>query len=295
MPTIRTLKKEDWFHADGFPISVERRDPQKPFGLHTHEFSEIVIVTGGQGLHVTGKESWTLSTGDVFVISGSRPHDYNNLNQLSLINILFDPEKLRLDLVDLASLPGYHALFTLEPAWRKRHQFKSRLRLAPKDLARVVARVDELEQELKSREPGFGFLATATFMQLAGFLSRCYGQSQNPDSRALLRIAETITHLEINLVKPINLEELASIARMSRRSFLRAFQAAVGNSPIAYLIELRINRAATMLRQSDRSVTDIAFDVGFEDSNYFTRQFRKTIGVSPRIYRQQYAVRNLGA
>lgn len=287
---IRTLKKRDWFHADGFPIEVQRRDPQEPFGLHTHEFSEIVIVTGGQGLHVIGKESWTLSAGDVFVMSGSRPHDYQNLNQLSLINILFDPEKLRLDLADLNSLPGYHALFTLEPAWRKRHQFKSRLRLPPKDLARVIAKVDELEQELRSRETGFGFLATATFMQIVGFLSRCYGQSKNADSRALLRIAETITHLEVNLAKPINLDELASIARMSRRSFLRAFQAAVGESPIAYLIQLRVNRAATLLRQNQKSVTDIAFDVGFTDSNYFTRQFRKQIGVSPRIYRQQFAV-----
>ena len=51
---IRTLRKEDWFHSDGFPIVVARRDPQEPFGLHAHEFSEIVIITGGTGLHVTG-------------------------------------------------------------------------------------------------------------------------------------------------------------------------------------------------------------------------------------------------
>ena len=63
----------------------------------------------------------------------------------------------------------------------------------------------------------------------------------------------------------------------------------MGNSPIAYLIQLRINRAADMLRQGDRSITDIAFDVGFSDSNYFMREFRKVIGISPRIYRRQHA------
>jgi len=286
---IRVLKKKDWFHADGFPIAVERRDPQEPFGLHGHEFSEIVFVTGGQGLHVTGKESWPLTAGDVFVISGKRPHDYQNLNQLRLINILFDPEKLRLDLKDLTSLAGYHALFTLEPAWRKRHQFESRLRLSAKDLAVVSGYVDELDKELKERTAGFSFLATATFMRIVGFLSRCYGQSKHPDSRALLRIAETITHLEVNLEKPVNLDELASIARMSKRSFLRAFQAATGESPIAYLIQLRVNRAAALLRQDDFTITEIAFRVGFSDSNYFTRQFRQTIGVAPREYRRQFA------
>jgi hypothetical protein len=42
----RILKSADWFHADGFPIAVERREPQEPFLPHRHEFSEIVIVTG---------------------------------------------------------------------------------------------------------------------------------------------------------------------------------------------------------------------------------------------------------
>jgi transcriptional regulator GlxA family with amidase domain len=77
---------------------------------------------------------------------------------------------------------------------------------------------------------------------------------------------------------------------MSARGFIRAFRAAMGSPPIAYLIQLRVNRAADMLRRSAQSITDIAFTVGFSDSNYFTRQFRKIVGVSPRVYRQQHAL-----
>jgi AraC-like DNA-binding protein len=286
---IRTLRKEDWFHPDGFPIVVARRDPQEPFGLHAHEFSEIVIITGGTGLHVTGSESWPLAAGDVFVIGGSRPHDYRDIQGLRLINVLFDPSDLRMELRDLPSLPGFHALFTLEPAWRQRHRFKSRLHLAPKDLGIVVGIVDQLDEELQARGPGFAFLATALYSQLIGYLARCYSRSRNPDSRALLRLAEAISYLETHFEDPIDLDELASIAHMSKRSFIRAFRAAMGSSPIAYLIQLRINRAADLLRRGDRSITDIAFDVGFSEGNYFTRQFRKLVGVSPRIYRRQHA------
>jgi AraC family L-rhamnose operon transcriptional activator RhaR/AraC family L-rhamnose operon regulatory protein RhaS len=286
---IRTLRKEDWFHPDGFPIVVTRREPQEPFGLHAHEFSEIVIITGGTGLHVTGRETWPLAAGDVFVIGGARPHDYKDMEGLRLINILFDPTELRIDLSDLPSLAGYHALFTLEPAWRQRHQFKSRLHLAPKDLGHVIGIVDQLDEELSVRDPGFRFLATALYMQLIGYLARCYTRSRNPDSRALLRLAEAISYLETYFAEPIDLDELASTAHMSKRSFIRAFRAAMGSAPINYLIQLRINRAADMLRRDDRSVTDIAFRVGFSDGNYFTRQFRKVIGVTPRVYRQQHA------
>jgi AraC family L-rhamnose operon transcriptional activator RhaR/AraC family L-rhamnose operon regulatory protein RhaS len=287
---IRTLRKEDWFHPDGFPIVVARRDPQEPFGVHTHEFSEIVIITGGTGLHVTGRDSWLLSAGDVFVIGGSRPHDYQDMNGLRLINILFDPADLRMDLLDLPTLPGYHALLTLEPAWRRRHQFRSRLRLAPKDLGLVIGLVDRLEEELADRRPGFRFLATALFMELIGYLSRCYGRSKDPDSRALLRIAEAISYLETHFEDPIGLDELARIAHQSRRNFIRAFRAAMGSSPIAYLIQLRVNRASDLLRHSDQSITEIAFRVGFSESNYFTRQFHKILGVTPRTYRQQHAL-----
>lgn len=283
----RLLKTPDWFHRDGFPIAVERRDPQEPFGLHAHEFSELVIIVSGSGWHVTGRESWPLTAGDVFVISGQRPHNYRQMDQLCLVNIMFQPARMHLELADLPGLAGYHALFALEPAWRQRHRFSSRLRLTPQELGKVLGHVDQLDEELKLRGPAFGFLATAAFMQIIGYLSRCYSQSRHPDSRALLRIAEAITHLETRYAEPINLDELARIARMSKRSFIRAFRAAMGSSPIAYLLQLRVNRAATQLRRNGDPITDIAFRVGFGDSNYFTRQFRKLIGVSPRTYRQR--------
>lgn len=285
---LRTLKSSEWFSADGFPIAVERREPQAAFPPHKHEFSEIVLITGGEGLHVVGRQSWPLAAGDVFVIGGPRGHAYRDLKQLRLINILYLPEKLQFNTGDLKLLPGYHALFSLEPAWRRRHAFNSRLRLSPREMAPVVALVDQMEAELKARAPGFGFLATALFMQIVGSLSRSYERARNADSRHLLQIAKAIAHLESRTNSSINLDELAAIAGMSKRSLVRAFHEATGVPPIAYLIQLRINHAAARLRASADSITDIAFQVGFTDSNYFTRQFTKQTGMSPRQYRQIY-------
>jgi len=286
---LRTLKASEWFPSDGFPIAIERREPQPEFPAHKHEFSEIVLITGGECLHVVGRESWPLSAGDVFVIGGTQGHVYRDLKQLRLINILFQPEKLQLGLGDLQRLPGYHALFSLEPAWRRRHDFKSRLRLKPREMAAVIALVDQMDAELRERDAGFGFLTTALFMQIVVYLSRCYEQARDADSRHLLQIAKAITHLESSADSTVNLDQLASIAGMSKRSLVRAFHEATGVPPIAYLIQLRVHRAAALLRSSDESITDIAFRVGFADSNYFTRQFTKQYSVSPRRYRLMYA------
>jgi AraC family L-rhamnose operon transcriptional activator RhaR/AraC family L-rhamnose operon regulatory protein RhaS len=286
----RVLKIDEWFHPDGFPISIERREPQEAFEAHAHEFAELVIVTGGKGRHVTGQDAWDLTAGDVFVIAGPREHEYRDLRDLRLVNILYQPSQLKMRLLDLPSVAGYHALFTLEPTRRARQPGKGRLRLNGRELAQITELVDRLEGELKAREPGFGFMATASFMQIIGLLSRCYGRSPSPDGKALLRIGEALSHLERNIHREVNLEELASIAHMSRRSFLRVFQSATGTSPLAWVIEQRINRACNLLRHTDRRVTEVAFDVGFNDSNYFTRQFRKVTGLSPRDYRLRNGV-----
>lgn len=283
----RVLRIDEWFHPDGFPISIERREPQEDFEPHAHEFAELVIVMGGKGLHVTGNDSWELTAGDVFVIAGPREHEYRDLRELRLVNILYQPKQLKMRLLDLPSVAGYHALFTLEPHRRLRPPARERLRLNGRELAQITEIVDRLEGELKTREPGFGFMATASFMQIIGLLSRWYGRSPSPDGKALLRIGEALSHLERNISNDVNLEELASIAHMSRRSFLRVFQSATGTSPLAWLTGRRINHACSLLRHTDKQITEIAFEVGFNDSNYFTRQFRKTTGLSPRDYRMR--------
>jgi AraC-like DNA-binding protein len=284
---VRLLKNREWFADDDFPVRVERREPQMEFPPHKHEFSEIVLVTGGSGLHVVGDESIPLSAGDVFVIGGPQVHTYRNLKDLRLINVLFRPERLRLELADLVLLPGYHTLFALNTTWRRR-PFTSRLRLSLRELEALLVLVDEMETELRERRPGYGFLVTALFMQMVGRISRRYGASQQADAGHLRRLAQTITQMESSAHESFKLEDLARRAQMSQRSFVRAFRAATGLSPIAYLIQLRINRAARLLRSGTERVTEIAFRVGFADSNYFARQFRQLTGVSPRAYRQRH-------
>jgi transcriptional regulator GlxA family with amidase domain len=148
-----------------------------------------------------------------------------------------------------------------------------------------------LDEELDKRGSGFKFMATAVFMQMVGYLSRCYAQAKHPDPRALARIGPVIDYLEVNCQEPLNLDGLARIAHMSKRHFVRSFQAAMRISPIAYRVHLRVTRAAALLRRTELSVTEVAYQVGFDDSNYFARQFHKVLGLTPSQYRRQQQAR----
>lgn len=275
----------EFFRDPALPLAVHRRVEQRPKALHTHAFSEMVLVQGGAATHITEKDEHPICKGDIFIIQGELAHGYRDSNHLSIINIMFDPSRMHLPNADLHSMPGYHALFTLEPQYRRRHRFASRLKLKEGQLSRAAALAGQLEMEAQNMKAGYIFTSTALFMQLIAFLARCYDGEQTPESQTLLRIGAAIGYLEDHHREAICIKQLTQIAGMSESSLLRAFKQATGCTPIEYLSRLRIRHGCELLRHTDLNITEIAFETGFNDSNYFTRTFKKQNGVTPSAYR----------
>jgi len=254
-----------------------------------HEFSEIVVVLGGSGIHYTEGEEYPIHAGDVFVLSGTRTHGYRDCHNLHLVNLLYKPSPQMMSEHDLRTIAGYHVLFSLEPAYRKRHNFSSRLTLSTESLASVEQKIERIEDEMEHRADGYVFMVVAHFMQLVGFLCRAYQTEKiiGGDTKALLRIGQAISFLDVHYTQDLCLEDLAAIAHLSTRSFLRIFRQATGSTPIQYLLQRRVAHAADLLKNTDGSITEIAYQVGFHDSNYFSRQFSAIMGMSPRAYLKQ--------
>jgi len=88
--------------------------------------------------------------------------------------------------------------------------------------------------------------------------------------------------------EPLSVSDLARAAGLSRAHFSREFACAFGESPHAYLLTRRLERAAALLRTTDRSVADICFSVGLQSVGSFTTSFTRTYGESPTAYRATY-------
>jgi AraC-like DNA-binding protein len=280
------LAKNDFFEDPSLPLQVHIRDPQPIFPLHCHTFDELVIILKGTAVHAIDGQSFPVRAGDVFVISQNHEHQYLQMHGLSLANILFDPDALDLAHWDIRALPGFHALFSLEPAFRSQHNFRSRLQLSERQLMRANEIVRQLIEETASCAPGYRVMARGLFMQLAVFLSRAYSNKPSDESIDLLRIGDAIAHIETHFDEPITLEQLADTSHLSKRHFTRVFHDCTGRSPIDHLMHIRCEKAAELLIHTDRTITDIAFACGFSDSNYFARAFRKHRGTTPTSWRR---------
>lgn len=87
-----------------------------------------------------------------------------------------------------------------------------------------------------------------------------------------------------HLAQKITLDELAALCSMERFHFLKLFKQTVGMTPHAWLVRLRLERAASILHRTSRSIADVAQDVGFYDQSHFNRAFRRAFGVAPSRY-----------
>ena len=109
-------------------------------------------------------------------------------------------------------------------------------------------------------------------------MSRAVEQS----NRRLLRARDA---MDRTYAQPLDVPTLARIAHVSEAHFIRTFRATFGETPHRYLQRRRVERAMFLLCQTDRSVTDICFDVGFTSLGTFSRTFHTIVGETPTAYR----------
>ncbi len=106
-----------------------------------------------------------------------------------------------------------------------------------------------------------------------------------PPARHLLRARD---YADRCYAQPIGVEDMAAAAGLSRAHFSREFSRAFGESPKAYLITRRLERAAALLRATDRSVSEICLDVGLVGLGSFTTSFKRHFGRTPTAYRASF-------
>jgi len=101
-------------------------------------------------------------------------------------------------------------------------------------------------------------------------------------NRRLLRARDAMDRA---YAEPLNVRVVAAVAHLSEAHFIRSFHATFGETPHRYLQRRRVERSMFLLRETDRSVTDICFDVGFTSLGTFSRTFREIVGETPSDYR----------
>ncbi|MGM9475549.1 helix-turn-helix domain-containing protein [Pedobacter sp. GSP4] len=143
-------------------------------------------------------------------------------------------------------------------------------------------------QELNNRQSLAYYMETqGILLQLMGRLMQSQPFPKQEHKATPVKIAETVSHILVNLHQPLSVTMLAARVNQHPDYFSRQFKTFTGERPAAYIHQKRIERAQYLLATSRLSYSEIAVQTGFETLSYFSTSFKKLTGMSPRAYKKQ--------
>lgn len=251
---------------------------------HWHEQIQLFYFTQGNAIVRCNSKKFEVSSNDLVIINSKELHYIeNNCDDLELYVI-------KIDLTFLYSnkLDAIQTQF-LTPLSQNLILFKNMI----KNDAAVLKCVDLIVAEYLNKKIGFEMAIKGQVYILIALLLRkhieknCAKNEFQNRREVLQRFREVIDYIDRNFTEQIDLRKLSGIAQISTGYFCRLFKEIAGISAVDYISALRINKAVELIKDSNQNMIEIAMNCGFNDSNYFSRVFKKYQKVSPTELRRQ--------
>ena len=265
-----------------------------PINMHSHDFYEINIITNGLGRHYISNKSIQAQKCDVFFLPPNVKHGYFQIENLEIFNILISPLFFDFFKNQTENIPNLNYFFDIEPKLRINYSAKLHVTLSPEQLKTLLPYLAELDrlrslQLEQSGKPIDNCLA----IQMNSLVLYCLAticesnrtedNRSNPLLREFIQSIETI-HQRFNESIPIS--DLAKSSHMSEATYNRFFKKNLGVTPNQYMLNLKLENAATALTTTQLKISTIAQNCGFFDSSHFIDKFKRKYGKTPLEYRK---------
>ncbi len=262
--------------------------------LHKHEFIEIVYVISGAAVHETAVGSYTVSRGDVVVINTDTPHAFHEVESdepFQAYDLMFTPDFLDTSLIRASDFNEMCSSFLFYSLFPEEEAIGPDLHLAGSSYGRFGELFHKIYLEYTGQEKGYCELVRAYIIELIIKLFRKLESSVSGkiSPRQKESVEAAVAYLRESFHTHITLDELATRIFLSKDYFNRIFREATRLPVNAFLQNLRVEEACRLLRDTDRTVVDIATSCGFGDTKSFYSIFKRIMHTTPGEYRAQSA------
>ena len=255
-------------------ITKSKYDSDWHSTLHTHPFTELFCVVDGKGEFNIQGQRFPVKANDFVIINPQVEH-----TELSSPD-----EPLEYIVLGIRGL----SFSNLTPVSEGGHPFSFfNLRDEQKDILRYL---NAMVQEATSQQMSYELVChnLLEILLIKILRHQHFDLEVGKQSKATKDISFIKHYLETYYHESIQLEDLASMTHLSRFYISHSFKKEIGMSPMEYLIDIRIKESKILLRTTNYSISQVADIVGFTTPTYFSKQFRKSTGISPTDYREQF-------
>lgn len=253
---------------------------------HT-DFLALYAVRSGRGIHRIDNHPYGIVKGDVYLMAVGATHEFNNFSNLEIDCFFFQIGLFHAEeLAALREIPGFWQLFVGD------ENIEHRIHLAPEEWHKTDAEIDVMRNYWGDRSRAGALLLKHEFFHLLVSLAHLIGKADSPAAPTKERtldsgMSEALRFCEENFAKPLSVPKLAARAFLSPGHFSELFLREVGMSPGAYIRRIRLEKARTLLRETNLPVSEIASRCGFRTPALFSRAFHNFYEDSPLQYRKR--------
>lgn len=253
--------------------------------MHWHGEFEINYILRGQGEFICGNERFHAKKGDVLVILPNMLHAAYPDADSDLIYraLVFHPSMLGAGLSDRCAAMSIHPLIS------GKIKIAAMISGEAENGEEIRKIVEQIFSCAAGDVPHADLLMKSGLMQLIWLLLTDKNSISREDAGAgsCEAIRPALEFMAKNFRRTITVSELADISHLSKSYFMNCFKKSAGASAMEYLTQLRVNAACGALSSTEKRISEIAFDCGYENLSNFNRQFKKLTGYSPNEYRKR--------
>lgn len=260
-------------------VVFEARHAPGFFGELKDDYAKFCLVIAGRALWESGGQQYTVATNTFFHIAAQVPHCQRDLpgQPVTLYTIHYRPELLRPEITRELKAAGTLPLDLKGPG--------------ADQVRRILDIVQEMMFEQETQRIGWEALLIARLTDLAVLsLRRTCGGPIRIDrlDESGTRVALYVARLKTEFYTAVFLDDAARSVGLGRRRFSELFREITGESWRRHINKLRMDYAKKLLVSTERSVTAIAFECGFEELSHFHHSFKASYGTTPVSFRQQF-------
>lgn len=244
---------------------------------HTHDFCQLIFCKKRGGKILIGETSYEARDGYVYLAPPFTTHAINNFGTMEILEVKFiaDENMLR----EISKIPYVFNLKNIPYA---------------EELLRLTVKEGMANARFCEKAVNYSF--RLFFINVFRALSET---SSKNDKRGIFRISDSAIeskdmqilnlryYIEDHLSENITLDTLADRVHFNKSYFVKRFKLLLGETPIKYLNNIRIERSKQLLVQTEFSISEIAYKTGFPSTHYFSRLFRRSEGITPTEYRKR--------
>lgn len=294
--SFAVFEGEDFF-SNGAPIflNIASEKACSDSFMHKHDFIEIAYVCSGTGLHAVGDEKYRVSKGDLCIINYGIPHVFISDRtaggeDMIVYNCVFKPEFIDHSLINANDFKSIADSLMFNTFFIECKPFIS-LQLSGTYQAEIEEIYRKMQTEFFTKPNGYINILRSCLIEM---LTKIFRHMENDEDRSAMVdshkskiIRKALDFLKDNYhSSDLNINEVAVRTFLSRSYFSKLFKDTTGQNFSSYLQNLRISEACSLLKTTDKKITEILSDVGFKDIKHFNRLFKRITGKTPREYRK---------